>query len=401
MKLLVISQYYYPETFSITPICEGLVQRGVDVTVITGYPQYGLPPLSKALPPIQEDMIHGVRVIRLKTTSRSGSFIQRMRSYASFYRQSKRYLKKHQGVYDMVFAMSLSPLMGVSGAIDFAKKHRLPSALYCVDLWPESLVATNLMQPKGCLYRWINAWSQHLYKQFDEIWIGSAPFEAYLKNHHRLGNVRMPTIYQPVLPVLPSPSPMSFGVGFHLLYTGHLGKGHSLTRLLNSLEQMPSIHLHLVGHGEGVDALKQRGFNNVHVYDPVKSEQLGSYYQAADVCVVALDLPGPVGETIPHKLLQYFQAGKPVFGLLRGEGAHHMTLARGGWVISPHVSDELMLETLTKICQMTPSELHVLGMNNRLYFEKNFETSHTINEFYDRMQALIKSSRTSRHASRE
>ena len=96
--------------------------------------------------------------------------------------------------------------MGVSGAIDFAKKHRLPSALYCVDLWPESLVATKIMQPKGLLYRWIDTWSRRLYKQFDEIWIGSAPFEAYLKNHHRLRNVRTPTIYQPVLPVLPSPT---------------------------------------------------------------------------------------------------------------------------------------------------------------------------------------------------
>ena len=72
MKLLVVSQYYYPETFSITPICEGLVERGYDVTVVTGYPQYGLHPLSKALPPIHEEIIRGVRVIRLKTTSRSG-----------------------------------------------------------------------------------------------------------------------------------------------------------------------------------------------------------------------------------------------------------------------------------------------------------------------------------------
>ena len=401
MKLLVVSQYYYPETFSITPICEGLVERGYDVTVVTGYPQYGLPPLSKALPPIHEEIIRGVRVIRLKTTSRSGSFVQRMRSYASFYRQSKRFLKQHKGVYDMVFAMSLSPLMGVSGAIDFAKKHRLPSALYCVDLWPESLVATKIMQPKGLLYRWIDTWSRRLYKQFDEIWIGSAPFEAYLKNHHRLRNVRTPTIYQPVLPVLPSPTSISFGPGFHLLYTGHLGKGHSLTRLLKSLKQIPSIHLHLVGHGEGVDALKQSGLNNVHVYDPVKSEQLGSYYQAADVCFVALDLPGPVGETIPHKLLQYFQAGKPVLALLRGEGAHHMTLAQGGWVLQPNAQDEMIKETLMKMCQLTTTELHELGSNNRLYFEKNFAAAKTIHVFYDRMQALMKASRASRHARRE
>jgi hypothetical protein len=343
-------------------------------------------------------MIHGVRVIRLKTLARKHTFFHRIRSYVSFYRQSKRYLKHHKDTYDMVFAMSLSPLMGVSGAIDFAKKHQIPSALYCVDLWPESLVATKLMKPNGFFYRWINAWSRQLYKQFDEIWIGSAPFESYLTNHHRLSNVRISPLYQPVLNVLPAQASMSFGPGFHLLYTGHLGKGHSLMRLVNSLKYIPSLNLHLVGHGEGFDALRHLGLNNIHVYDPVRSEHLGSYYQAADVCLVALDLPGPVGETIPHKLLQYFQAGKAVLGLLRGEGAYHMAMAKGGWVVSPDVTDDIMIETLITVSNLSSADLHVLGSNNRLYFEKHFGSTHTLDEFYARMESLIKSSRTSRHA---
>ena len=40
MKILVISQYYYPEPFKIHEICEELVKRGNEVTVITGRPNY-------------------------------------------------------------------------------------------------------------------------------------------------------------------------------------------------------------------------------------------------------------------------------------------------------------------------------------------------------------------------
>ena len=40
MKLLVISQYYYPEQFKINEICESLVEKGHSVKVITGLPNY-------------------------------------------------------------------------------------------------------------------------------------------------------------------------------------------------------------------------------------------------------------------------------------------------------------------------------------------------------------------------
>ena len=40
MKILVVCQYYYPEPFRITDICEELVRMGHEVTVLTGLPNY-------------------------------------------------------------------------------------------------------------------------------------------------------------------------------------------------------------------------------------------------------------------------------------------------------------------------------------------------------------------------
>lgn len=40
MKILVVCQHYYPENFQITDICEALVKRGHQVTILTGLPNY-------------------------------------------------------------------------------------------------------------------------------------------------------------------------------------------------------------------------------------------------------------------------------------------------------------------------------------------------------------------------
>ena len=40
MKILIVTQYFYPETFRVNALSTELVNRGHDVTVLTGYPQY-------------------------------------------------------------------------------------------------------------------------------------------------------------------------------------------------------------------------------------------------------------------------------------------------------------------------------------------------------------------------
>ena len=47
MKILIVSQYYYPEQFQINEIAPELVKRGHDVTVICGIPNY---PKGKVFP---------------------------------------------------------------------------------------------------------------------------------------------------------------------------------------------------------------------------------------------------------------------------------------------------------------------------------------------------------------
>src|ERR1035438_6163140 len=40
MRVLVFTQYFWPETFSINELVKGLVEKGVDIDVLTGKPNY-------------------------------------------------------------------------------------------------------------------------------------------------------------------------------------------------------------------------------------------------------------------------------------------------------------------------------------------------------------------------
>ncbi|WGU68938.1 hypothetical protein QIU19_03255 [Capnocytophaga canimorsus] len=40
MKVLIVTQYYYPENFKSTDLSFELQKRGYDVTVLTGLPNY-------------------------------------------------------------------------------------------------------------------------------------------------------------------------------------------------------------------------------------------------------------------------------------------------------------------------------------------------------------------------
>lgn len=385
MKVLVVSQYYYPETFSITPLCEGLVRRGADVTVITGYPQYGMKSTSPKNQFQSKEVRHGVNIIRLNTRGRGKGFGSRLLHYFSFYRRSIRFLNNHHRDYDVVLGMSLSPLMSVAGAIKYARRHGIKSVLYCVDLWPESLVATKVMNKNNLLFSWINRWSQKIYQGFDRILIGSESFYDYLTIHHQLTSIDSHIVRQPTLPISKDAKSNLWGEGFHLLYTGHYGRGHNLTGLVSILHHFPHVKLHVVGHGE---TLPQLNHPQVFIYDAVPSDQLGAYYANADVCVVTLDLLGPVGETIPHKFLQYYQVGKPVLAFLRGEGIKHIHASQGGWALTPNISLEALKDTIEKIVHSTPEVLQKMGGNNAHYFKMHFHPDLSISYVFDTLMEL-------------
>lgn len=181
MKVLVICQYYYPEPFRISDLCEELVKQHHDLTVITGVPNY---PMGEIYPEYRhkkkrDEVINGVKVHRCFTIGRKGGVIKRFLNYFSFAISSTRYVSRLKEDFDIVFVNQLSPVMMANAGIRYKKKHHKKLILYCLDLWPESLIAGGISR-KSLIYKLFHGISSRIYRQADEILITSQSFEAYL-----------------------------------------------------------------------------------------------------------------------------------------------------------------------------------------------------------------------------
>ena len=87
MRILIISQYFYPENFRINDLCLGLKDKGHEVSVLTGKPNYpngkfydGYTFLNK-----RQDTYHGINVYRSNLIPRgSASGLRLLINYISF-----------------------------------------------------------------------------------------------------------------------------------------------------------------------------------------------------------------------------------------------------------------------------------------------------------------------------
>ena len=160
-KILVICQYYKPEPFRISDICEEMVCRGHEVQVVTGYPNYPEGVLYEGYGKGKhiDEVINGVKVHRCFTIPRQTGTVKRMENYYSYAVSSVKYVLSDKCTasdgkqFDVVFCNQLSPVMMADAAIAYKKKHKVPAVMYCLDLWPESLIAGGVTR-KSPIYKY-------------------------------------------------------------------------------------------------------------------------------------------------------------------------------------------------------------------------------------------------------
>ena len=113
MKILVVCQYYHPEPFRISDICEELTKQGHEIFVITGIPNY---PMGVIYPGYEkgqkrDEIINGVKVHRCFTIGRKSGIIKRILNYYSYAISSTLYASKIRDEFDLVIVNQLSPVM--------------------------------------------------------------------------------------------------------------------------------------------------------------------------------------------------------------------------------------------------------------------------------------------------
>ena len=142
MKILIVTQYFYPENFRINDICLGLKERGHLVTVLTGKPNYPSGKFYRGYNFFNKNFEkwNGINVYRSNLILRgNGNAINLFLNYFSFALLSSIRLFFIRSKFDKIFIFAPSPItVGIPGIVA-SKFFKAKVVLWVHDLWPESI----------------------------------------------------------------------------------------------------------------------------------------------------------------------------------------------------------------------------------------------------------------------
>lgn len=395
MRILLVSQYYYPERFSVSEIAEQLVKHGHQVEVLTGKPNYGFQKILPDYKNVSYQELNGVAIHRVNVYPRKYSRLSVIRNYLSFHRNAKRRVNKFKRGFDLVLAISLSPVISIAPAIKYAKKFKVPCVLYCWDLWPESVLVTNAVRKNSLVYKFLYKWSVSLYKKCDKIIVSSPSFKDYFFNELKIRDKGFPTVYQPIILSNKTATPITYKNKHNIVYAGNIGHIQLTNNLVEAMKLVKSedTKLYLMGMGSELAAV-QKKIKDEHLEDRVEYvgalpiEKAEAYYFNADALVVSLKYAGTVGKTVPNKAIQYMKYGRPLLGVIKGDAKELLSKANG-----TIFSDEDSLDIAKKIDELislNENEKTQMGLNNKHYFEDNLTCRKLVDELNQELSTVKK-----------
>ena len=390
MRLLVVTQYFWPETFVINDLARTLAAQGHDVVVATGKPNY---PGGDVYPGytrrgIQVDRFGpSIEVLRVPMRPRGrGGAWNLFRNYLSFawsgYRRFPRLLAGER--FDAILAYCPSPITGAIPAAALKRSTGAHLAIWVQDLWPESLEATGFVTSPLALAL-TGQLVRRIYAAADTLLVQSRAFTAPVAKHAALDKiVYYPNSMLDAAPAgatLPKALAETLATKFCVVFAGNIGTAQSMETVVEAaarLTDLPDVRLVLVGSGSRsswIEAqVRMRNLDNVLLVGRLPNELMGAIYERAEGLLVTLADHEIFSYTVPSKMQGYFAAGRPIIASLNGEGARVVGEASAGLSCAAEDAEGLA-RCVRTLRSMSTEERAQLGTNGRRYFEDNFEMS--------------------------
>jgi len=389
MRVLIVCQYYYPENVVIAPIAEELAKRGHEVSVITGLPNYGYPDILPGYKKMRFETINHVKVYRVKLHPRKTGTVNLVLNYLSFWKNSVSFIKRFHEDFDLVYSMCLSPITAISSANVYSKKHNVPHILHCLDLWPESPVATGAIKRDSFVYKILFRLSKNIYSKTSRILISSPSFESYLRNTIGLKDKDIRFVPQPPLVMENKAGPIVYDGKFNIVYAGNIGTLQMVEEFVKAVFLLPieykDVQFHIIGSGqrlnEVLSLIKRYSLEKKVIYHGlVPSEEVGRYLKGAELIFMGLkfESDSAVSKTIPNKVISDLYFGKPIVASISGDGEKVLASANGSFFAggTPEEIETALEEALSS----SKGKLEEMGKNNRDYFDKHFSFSKVMDQ---------------------
>lgn len=385
MKILFVSQYFYPEVFKGNDVVFDFVKRGHEVTVLTGKPNYpggnffeGYSFFGK-----NEEIIQGAKVIRTPLYPRkNGKAIHIILNYFSFIFFSYfTCMFRVKGRYDLIFVQQLSPVTMALPGIWLKKRYNTPLYLWVLDLWPESVLAASSFK-NGKIIRLMEILVTYIYNKSDVILISSKYFKESIVK--KLQNKNKEIIYFPnwaedVFTGIPKNyiSIPDLPYGFNIMFAGNVGESQDFETILKAAEltKVENINWIIVGDGRKkdwvIDEIRNKKISNVYLLGRYDIETMPYFFKKADIMLVSLKDEPSFALTVPAKIQAYMASGKIILGSLNGEGNLLINESKCGFAVA--AGDYISLgQKASELKGLSKEKKKEMEYNSKYYYENNF-----------------------------
>jgi glycosyltransferase involved in cell wall biosynthesis len=396
MKILFVSQYFYPETFRGNDLVFYLIEKGHDVTVLTGKPNYpsGFFFEGYKFWGIQNELINGAKVIRIPTIPRGdGGKIKLILNYLSFTFFSFQYARfRTDKNFDIIFVQQLSPVIMALPAIWALKRNsNAKSFIWVLDLWPESLTAL-LKNKNRFLVSMINKVVIYIYSKFNYILISSRLFEQTIQN--KAPNKKIfyfpnwaESIFENEVTNLCKIRDLPNG--FNIMFAGNIGEAQDFETILNAAELTLNNNINwiIIGNGSKFKWIKKqlelRNIKNIFLYGSYPIDFMPSFFKAANVMLLTLKNTPEFDLTVPAKFQAYLASGKIILGAINGEANSLINDNKIG-LASYAGEHNKLAENAIRLSLMTVDERHRMEERSYALYNANFSKKILLNrlEFF-------------------
>ena len=396
MRILIITQYYWPENFRINEVSEELVKLGNKVYILTGYPNYPKGEIYTEFKKEQKKFskYKGTEIIRVPIFSRKKNNINLALNYISFLLSSILigYFKLKDKDFDIIFTCQLSPVtIGITSAF-FSKIRNIPHVFWVQDLWPDTLVALNILNKNWQinLFKFLVNW---IYSRCDVI---LAQSKHILKEIKKYSSVKDNIHYFPTwgesnlfLKISAPATEIKPKDIFTIIFAGNIGEAQDFPNLIKAVENLilnkvENFRLIIIGDGSKkewvISEVKKLKIEQYfEFYNSYPLERMPSFFRHADVLLVSLLNKKVFNMTIPGKIPFYLSSGIPIIGMICGAGAEVIDKSKGGFVCDS--GDYLSLsKIIRKTILLNKKDLKKIGEKGKVYAKKEFSKTKLINK---------------------
>lgn len=388
-RILIVSQYFWPENFRINDLAQELEHRGHEVTVLTGKPNY---PQGLVFPDFKADpsafsFFGTSAVLRVPVIPRGQSSLLLLLNYLSFAISASLIgaWKLRGRPFDAIFVFQTSPITAALPAILLRRLKRATLSMWILDLWPDTLSAVGVVKSRRML-KMISALVRFVYHHCDRILVQSRAFVpkvaelAGSSDKIRYFPGWAETVFENAASVSTAPELAPYDRDFKILFAGNIGEAQDFPAIVDAADQLrdvPRLRWIILGDGRAAAAVKaeiaRRGLEKKMVFlGRFALDRMPSFFAGADALLVALRDEPIWSMTIPGKVQSYLAAGRPLLAMLNGEGARVVNEAEAG-LTAPAGDGRKLAANVTRLMKSTRAELEQMGCNGQAYGGREFD----------------------------